>query len=189
MLKTLRKTRSPRQLVKAFAITVAGLLVFTALAVPTVLALNHWWYLHQHAAEFTARSDRILAIYKSLQLPSDYDLRSDHVFGDKRVYDWDPSRTYSSSRVYLRYANVDATVAELRPRIEAAGFAFFEEPYPNAVIKEYHFKSAKGEYIRLNVSSQTRDNDMRLHGVNSSIDPNQGPSTVTIKVNLDDNNE
>jgi hypothetical protein len=104
MLKKLRKTRSPRQLVKAFAITVAGLLVFTALAVPTVLALNHWWYLHQHAAEFTARSDRILAIYKSLQLPSDYDLRSDHVFGDKRVYDWDPSRTYSSSRVYLRYA-------------------------------------------------------------------------------------
>ena len=53
------------------------------------------------------------------------------------------------------------TTPFLRPKIEAAGFTFVEEPYPNAVDVQLHFKSAKGEYVRLTVSSKPRDDAVR----------------------------
>jgi len=141
------------------------------------------------------RLARINAIYNSLNLGPDYIPSSSIVFGDKRVYSWDKSRTYSSAKVYMRQADVDTTVAELRPKIEAAGFKYFEEPYPGSAQVELHFKSADNHYIRLTVFSAHRNSvaqadDMALLAAyDATHSPKEAPSTVQIKVNLDDNNE
>jgi hypothetical protein len=139
------------------------------------------------------RASRINNIYASLAIDDDYTLVRSDIFGKKRVYEWDSGRTYSSSKTYTHDADVDVTVASLRQKIESAGFTYFEEPYPGSTYDQLHFKSENNEYIRLTVSSKPRD--AALKGSTSSdddgfgINPNTGPSNVTIKVNLDDNNE
>jgi hypothetical protein len=144
-------------------------------------------------AEVDARKNRILRIYSDLQLGADYKLTNQDISGEKRVYSWDSGRTYSSVRSYVRELDVDKTVAELRPKIEQAGFSLIGEPYPNAVDVELHFKSAKGEYVRLRVSSKPRDDAIRQAAPNepdySKLAYRDAPSNVQIKVNLDDNNE
>ncbi len=143
-----------------------------------------------------ARKDRIEAIYSSLNIGSEYTLTSANVFGDKRVYSWDAGRTYSSEKDYVRESTVDVTATDLKAKIEKAGFAFLEEPYAGSTFIQYHFKSVKNEYVRITVSSKPRDDALRKDSANAepstetlALDPNAGPSTVIVKVNLDDNNE
>jgi hypothetical protein len=136
------------------------------------------------------RLDRINAIYDSLKLGSDFKLTNSNVFGNKRVYEWDGGRTYSSSKDFESCADVSDTVTKLTKSIEAAGFAYFENPYPGGADTELHYKSAKSEYIRINVSSKLRNDAFRDDAKGKfNLDPNAGPSSVTVKVNLDDNNE
>lgn len=157
----------------------------------------HSWLAYQNEQPNQERLTRITTIYKSLAIGPDYRLDSSSLFGDKRIYEWDKSRSYSSSQTYQRGASVPETVAELRKKIEAAGFSFFHEPYPGSTTIELHFRSENKEYIRLSVSSKPRDDALRneiLMGNTLSdevieLDPNTGPSNVVIKVNLDDNNE
>lgn len=148
-----------------------------------------------HTAE---RLARIEGIYKSLELSDKYRIEGVNVFGEKRVYDWDSSRTFSSSMEYLRGENVDVTFAEVDRLIKEAGFEFIDEPYPGAISKQHHYKSNRGEYIRLTVSSKLYDDaflnafvmdSAKLKDVSETVDVNAGPSNVLIKVNLDDNNE
>lgn len=160
--------------------------------------LNSWQHNQVNTAVDT-RKDRIIAIYDSLKLDTSYQLINSSVFGEKRVYEWDAGRTFSSEKTYDRGSDVASTVAELRSKIESAGFTYFEEPYPGSTYIELHFKSSKNEYVRLNVQSKLRfdamRNDALMNGGKSisqavlDLDPNAGPSIVTIKVNLDDNNE
>lgn len=138
------------------------------------------------------RKDRIEAIYSNLHLDDSYVLTGSDVFGEKRMYSWDRGRTYSSTKMYTHDANVDTTVAELKHKIETAGFAYFDEPYPGSGSIQYHFKSGDSEYIRLTVSSQLYDRvllDKDSPIKPYEVDTNTGPSNVIIKVNLDDNNE
>lgn len=144
------------------------------------------------------RLNRINAIYQSFDLSFDdgYMVAYQNVFGDKRVYEWDKGRTYSSAIEYYYGADVDETAAELRQKIEAAGFEYFDEPYPGSADIQWHFKSDKGEYVRLTVSSKLRDdaitNAYLMNQDDSTaveMDANAGPSSITLKVNLDDNNE
>lgn len=189
-MKKTKKTReqSP-SVVKKFVLL--GLIV---LIVALVVALVVAYVIPRMQNQ--ARYERITAIYDSLNIGEEYLLDDSSVFGEKRVYDWDKGRTYSSAMYYTRGATVDVTTAELDKAIKNAGFTFFEEPYPGSVSKQYHYKSEKGEYIRLTVSSKLRDDAFfNAHwmkqdlSVIDEIDPNAGPSNVTIKVNLDDNNE
>ena len=149
-------------------------------------------------AQSEQREDRIEGIYTSLAIPEAYRLTDSDVFGEKRIYDWDKNRTYSSSKWYLRGAPVDETVAEVDGLIKAAGFEFIDEPYAGSVFTQYHYKSKKGEYIRLTVSSKPYDDafdnalvmdETRLADLTRTLNINAGPSNVLIKVNLDDNNE
>ena len=139
-----------------------------------------------------ARLDRIYAIYSSLQLDSSYRSVKSDVFGDKRVYSWDAGRTYSSSAEFGHNDTVSNTFADLKKKIEAAGFTMFETAYDNSVAMQYHFKDAKNEYVRLSVET-SKMHDMVVYGTPTSVadigDTNAAPSYVTIKVNLDDNNE
>jgi hypothetical protein len=143
------------------------------------------------------RENRIRAIYTSFHLSDTYIPTRDSIFGDKRVYSWDKGRSYSSSKQYYRGANVDVTVADVKKAITDAGFTYFEEPYPGATFTELHFKSAHNEYVRLTVSSKLRDDAIQNKTImgaqptatDLATNPNAGPANVTIKVNLDDNNE
>ena len=143
------------------------------------------------------RLNRIATIYSSLELSDTFILQNEQVFGDKRVYDYDKSRTFSSAKYYVYPAKVDETMKILDAAATKAGFVKFDEPYPGAVDLQYHYKSAKNEYLRISVSSKLRNdafqNSFLMTGEYKDedyrIDPNAGPSEVTVKVNLDDNNE
>lgn len=144
-----------------------------------------------------SRLNRIENIYSNLEVGEEYQLEGQNVFGQKRVYDWDKGRTYSSVKYYLRGASVSETVADLDAKIKAAGFSFTGEPYPGAVDVQYHYKSENNEYIRLTVASKMYRDAIRNAAIMKqeitdeifSMDKNVGPAIVTIKVNLDDNNE
>lgn len=165
------------------------------IAAGAIYVLSGWAY---QAFYVQPREARINAIYASLNIdPALYREERRDIFGEKKVYDYDKSRSYSSSIEYLRGAAVGDTVRELDEKIKAAGFTFIDEPYPGTrSTTQYHYKSAKNEYIRLTVQSKPYWDysvNRLLMGESISgldqLDPNAGPSMVTIKVNLDDNNE
>ena len=168
----------------------AASIIMLVIAVTSVIYVEHVRILATRHVQSQdgARLDRITAIYASLQLGREYMPTGGAVFGEKRVYEWDPSRTYSSNQTYLRQAKVNVVVADLRKTIETAGFVYFDEPYAGSTFSELHFKSSSNEYIRLNVSSKSRTDAFR-HDNKTSVDPNEAPSSIIIKVNLDDNNE
>jgi len=181
----------PRKTKKPVVSTKKKMVLLTVIAAVIIVTITVT-SIFVSAANNNIRKDRILAIYNSLKLDTTkYIPMTQNVFGDKREYEWDSSRSQSSSETFVRSANVDTTLTELKKTISGAGFAYFEEPYPN----ELHFESQKGEYIRLRVSSKLRDDaffnryHMGLSTTGIDINPNAGPSSVTIKVNLDDNNE
>ena len=171
-----------------FAVAVATMVVIALLASSVVQKITN-----------EARLAEIKGIYNSLELGEEYDVNAVNVFGDKRLYSWDKGRTESSSIEYIHGDTVTNTVAKLDEKIKAAGFSFIDEPYPYPGMQsvQYHYKSAAGEYIRLTVQSKPywdAVNNARSLGDQSNesykdLDTNAGPSTVLIKVNLDDNNE
>jgi len=150
------------------------------------------------AEKNTERLNRINDIYSSLNIDDSYQVVGTDIFGDKRVYEWDKGRTYSSSIRYVRGDTVSNTFADLDKRIKDAGYTFVDDPYPGSVSKQYHYKTDKGEYIRMTVSSKAY-NEMWQNAtiMNKEVtaemldtfDKNAGPASVIIKVNLDDNNE
>jgi hypothetical protein len=142
------------------------------------------------------RKDRTISIFNSLNIDGQkYTLSYESILGNKNIYEWDSSRSFSSVRTYVRGANVDTTVAELKQAITKTDFILYEEPYPGINDFMYIYKSPKNEYLRVSVSSKAREDDfynkwfMGLSTDNITTSPNAGPSNVTIKVNLDDNNE
>lgn len=182
----IKKNKKSKLIIKSLIVTASLIALAVVITVAIYPTINN-----------EARKQRIENIYNNLQLSDDYILSSADVFGEKRVYEWDQGRSYSSSKQYTRGADVDKTVAELKKSIEDAGFTFFGEPYPGSADTQLHFKSIDNEYIRLTVSSKPRDDNfenkrlMRIELGNSdfSMGSNAGPSNVIIKVNLDNNNE
>lgn len=150
-----------------------------------------WYGLHMR--ENSVRRHRIEAIYQSLELGDDYRIAKSDIFGDKRVYSWDKSRSFSSSVEYGRNANVSETFDDLKTHIEAAGFKQIEGPNYGAAARQDHYRNDQGEYIRVSVWSKAFS-DAIVYG-SSMPEPHSpkqteiGPAYVTIKVNLDDNNE
>ena len=106
------------------------------------------------------RKDRISSIFSSLKLDEQkYEITQESIFGNKQIYSWDSSRSYSSARYYIRGANVDETVAELKQAVAGTDFTFYEEPYPGSADFMYIYKSPRNEYLRISVSSKTRTDD------------------------------
>lgn len=137
----------------------------------------------------TAREERIRAIFATFELDDSFEITREDIFGEKRVYEWDDGRTYSSSREYRRDKGVEDTRAVARQAIEKAGFTMFDEPYAGSVASQYHFKNSRGEYVRLSVLSQSVLSTTRDTEPLTDKEKWAAPSIVTIKVNLDDNNE
>lgn len=166
------------------------------IAAGSIYVLTNWAYAFFYVQP---REARIVEIYESLDLGDEYRLEDVAISGQKKTYEWDPNRSYSSSVDLIRGLSVEETFAELDKKITAAGFTKVDEAYPGSLAKQYHYKSERGEYIRVSVSSKVRDDAIVNYTVLNptadtpdeilSLDPNAGPSNVTIKVNLDDNNE
>jgi len=172
-----------------------GLVVVLALAATSVLIYQAGTFLTNHSNK--VREARIVEIFDSIKIPEETYFQENNIFGDKRTYEHDKSRSTSSYKRFVVAANVDETFSNFDQLIRNAGYTYFEEPYPGSTFKQYHYKSREGEFVRLTVSSKLRDdassNEILMKGDLSNdffkIDPNAGPSRVTIKVNLDDNNE
>lgn len=145
-----------------------------------------------------ARKQRILDIYSSLNLGEDYRTDKIDVFGDKRPYgseDWNKGRTFSSSMTYGHQASASETFSDLKQRIETAGFTQITGPDygSTAPARQDHYKNDRGEYIRVSVAPKAW-HDALVYGTalpapQSPEMTETGPVYVTIKVNLDDNNE
>jgi len=142
-----------------------------------------------------SRKARIIEIFSSLKLePQTYNATGESIFGDKRVYSWDSSRSYASYRSYVRASDVKTTVDDLKKAVTDAGFVFIDNPYPNSTTTELVYQSTKNEYLKMSVSSKSRDdawfNAAMMERLTDKIDidPNAGPTSIRIYVNLDDNN-
>ena len=191
--KKVAPKKAPRLTWRFYVVTIGIFLV----AVMTVIVIAMFTQRVVMNNTNQARLDRIEGIYASLQLDDSYRVTNVDVFGDKRVYEWDKGRTYSSAIQYIHGESVSNTVAELDAKIKDADFTFVDEPYPGSSSTQYHYKSKDGEYIRLtviskpyqdalqNASAMDREPSQAIYDMNK----NAGPSAVTIKVNLDDNNE
>lgn len=172
-------------------LVIYAILVFIAFVLLSLSAYTiHNIYIAKQRA---IRYDRIAAIYDGFNLTDAYRGIDSNIFGEKRVYSWDNSRTYSSFQTYGHNDTVSNTYADLTRRIEAAGFKQFETAYAGSVGKQIHFRNDKGEYVRISVESAANHNSYLYVKPNpeslQTIDQESAPSYVTIKVNLDDNNE
>lgn len=171
-------------------------LINTLSIVMVGLALLLAVYLVIHALKVnteTTRLNKIQSIYTSLKLDSHYRMTRSDVFGDKRVYQWDAGRTFSSSIEYGHRGKPADVRAELRKKVEAAGFKYVQTEYENSMQPIDEYKNANGNYVRVGVMSGFMQNAI-MYGTASQDIPliahkDEAPSYVTIKVNLDDNNE
>ena len=193
-LKTIKNTKKQQQVdhhIRHRIILGAGFIIIAAL-IGLVLSL---FIIPKITND--ARLNRINEIYSSIDLPENMYFKTDDIFGDKRPYDYDAGRSTSSVKKFVVAKTVTETFDEIDAAIKAAGYTQFEEAYPGSTSKEFHYKTDRGEYIRLSVSSKLRNdaasNEILMNGKFSDdffqIDPNAGPASVTLKVNLDDNNE
>lgn len=173
-----------------------NIIIYSVSTVAIILIISLLIFIIIPSINNSIRKNRIISIYNSLNLDKQkYMIQSVSVFGNKRTYEWDAGRSYSSSIRYVRSADVKTTVAEIKQAITKTKFSFYEEPYPGGANFMYIYKSPNNEYLRVSVSSKVRDDDIfnKFHmgtaNDNITTDANTGPSNVEIKVNLDDNNE
>ena len=151
--------------------------------------------VHQYATSRadTERLHRIQAVYQSLNLDNSYRAVRSDVFGDKRTYSWDESRSASSSIEYGHNDTPANTRADLAKKIEAAGFKRIGGAYEGSPSPQDYFKNDKGVYARVSTTSRYVQ-DSLIYGTFTEGDPlinhkDEAPTYVTLKVNLDDNNE
>lgn len=184
-----KNANSPFFLGIVAVITFLSIIVIGVWAINTVISVNT-----------KARLDRITAVYDALQLDSnEYPVAAREVFGEKRPYEWDKNRTHASVVQYLHGDTVTNTFEKVDAKVREAGFEYIDEPYPGSVQKQFHYKSEDGVYLRLTVSSKQYEDAVRnatLMGedIVTVIDQfeegtDAGPAKITVKVNLDDNNE
>ena len=175
-----------RKRIIGLSFVILGLMIAIIIFLVTVSAIQN-----------NARAQRINQIFNSIPIPEkNFHYRED-IFAEKRVYVYDASRSSSSLKEFVIASNVDTTFALMDKSIRDAGYTFFDEPYPGSVSRQFHYKTDRGEYIRMSVSSKLRDDaassEIIMTGKLSdeffAINANSGPATVTLKVNLDDNNE
>lgn len=159
--------------------------VLVSLSALAIVSANRTYAIYK-------RETQIADILNSLELDSSYIVAHADVFGDKRPYSWDSDRTMASSVSYGRNADRDATFADLNTRITSAGFTQIESPSYGSAARQDHYVSDAGEYIRVSIDTSEQYNSL-IYGTDypsaKSIAEGEGPVYVTIRVNLDDNNE
>lgn len=172
-------------------LVVYAMIVFIAFVMISLSALA--LVSAKHTYTVYERENRIAAIYNGLNLDDSYQVDYANVFGEKRAYPWDSSRTMASSVSYGRNAGRDATFADINTRIVNAGFEQIEGPNYGEVARQDHYTNEFGEFIRVSIETRAQ-RDASVYGTEApspdsiAADKN-GPVYVTIRVNLDDNNE
>lgn len=144
-----------------------------------------------------ANSDRygkIMSVYQSLNLGDSYREQKSDVFGDKRIYESDKSRTYASSIIYSHLATPTETMAAVHKQVVAAGFTYVQTEYADSIQPIQEFKNSEGVWIRVGTMSKSVYDMLFVYNNATAEDPainhkDEAPTYVTVKVNLDDNNE
>lgn len=177
-----------------------SLLVYSLLVFALFFLLSTSLYTFTQLAEYrtsSLRKQRIESVYQSLNLEDSYRPVKYDVFGDRRPYGGDPAwakgRSQSSSIEYAHNDTPANTIAALKQKLSKAGFSLIGTAYENSTSPQWHFKNAGGTYVRVTVTSKFAQ-DALVYGMFNENDPlinhkDEAPSYVTIKVNLDDNNE
>jgi hypothetical protein len=184
--------KAPALTWKFYAVTI-GIFVVATLSV-LVIALFTASFVATRTNQ--ARLNQINDIYTSLNLDYTYGVESKNVFGDKRPFESDKTHSYPSEIQYVHADTVSNTFADLDGKIKAAGFAFVSEPYPDGKQAVYRYKSNDGEHLQLGLISKPYWDAIRNDAImgrdvknTDTMDTNQGPTRVVIKVNLDDSEE
>lgn len=173
-----------------------GIVVYALMVFVLFILISVAWYtVHQFVESRTHinRRNQIVRIYESLSLGDNYRGVTSNIFGDKRVYDWDKGRSYSSSVEYTHNDTPANTASDLKKKLEAAGFVPAGTAYDGSTSPQYHYKNGAGNYVRVTVTSKYVQ-DAMMYGDAVANEPvythkDDAPTYVTIKVNLDDNNE
>ena len=82
----------------------------------------------------------------------------------------------------------------MRPVHEKSGFSYVQTEYESSVSPVYEYKNSAGNWLRISVEPKDQADD-NLYGTNNfkfestEQTKTMSPAYVTIKVNLDDNNE
>lgn len=188
------KKSPPRPLTWKFYAVTIGIFIVSIGSIVVIALLTSYAVMAQVQRD---RLSRINNVYDTINVGNAYEPTYSNIFADKRPYQWDNSRTYSSEVKYVHGDTVSNTVADLDAKIKAAGFEFVDEPYPDSTTTQFHYKSSDNIYVRLSVSSKPYDDAIQnafimRRDVPQSVydmDKNAAPSNVVLKVNLDDNNE
>lgn len=140
----------------------------------------------------TTRYNDISAIYDGLKLGPEYREISSNIFGEKRTYTSDKNRSYASSITYGHNDTPANTSAELKKRAEASGFTYLQTSHEGTANPVMEFKNKDDQWLRIAVTSKSTQ-DTYMYGLPAG-DPasdhsNEAPSHVSIKVNLDSNND
>jgi hypothetical protein len=173
-----------------------GMLVHALIAIILVCIVAMAGYMGWRAVrsqQSTGRLQQIVNIYDNLKLGDSYRTTVTSIFGDKRVYEYDSSRTYASRVEYGHNDTPANTRADLRSKVQAAGFNFVQTEYEGSVQPVDEYKNDKGNWVRVSVISGYMQDALVYgnHLQDGSIISHKDEATsyVTIKVNLDDNNE
>lgn len=140
------------------------------------------------------RYNEIVKIYRNLNLDDSYRVASSNIFGDKRNYEYDKGRSYASSMEYGRNATLTDTVNDLRSKAEKAGFSYVQTEYEGSVSPVHQYKNSRGHWLRIQVEPSVNHDDAVYGTKNFKFESTEqvqpmSPVYVTIKVNLDNNNE
>ena len=201
MLMAIKKSHNPKKQ-KTIQITKTQILlqrnkrlhVIIALLAVAVIAMAGYAGLRLMKVNTNkARLSEIIAIYDSMNLGESYQPISYNIFGDKRVYEYDKGRTFASEVEFGHNATPADTRVDLRKKVEAAGFTFVQTEYEGSIQPIDEFKNSKGNYVRIGVMSRSARDAIyysNADGEGPFIDTSdQSPAHISIKVNLDDNNE
>ncbi|MFZ1258812.1 MAG: hypothetical protein WAQ25_05075 [Candidatus Saccharimonas sp.] len=182
---------TPTHILLQRSLAIYAILVFVLFIVFSLAgyAVMQYATLHHN----NGRQAKINTIYSSLKLDESYRPVKSNVFGDKRPYDWDGGRSFSSSVEYGHNDTFENTKNELKTKIEAAGFTQIGTAYEGSTAPQQHYKNAAGNYIRVTITPKLW-HDSAVYGTPTpeeiqTMDVASAPVYVTIKVNLDDNNE
>ncbi len=136
------------------------------------------------------RKDRAVSIFDSLKLDDQkYTQEFSNIDGENNRFDFSSGGPYF--RTYIRGADVDETVAELKKAVAGTDFKIFKT-YDNS---SFVYKSSKNELLQISVSSMTYQDDfynkfyMGVLTDNITTSMNAGPSNVSIHVYLEGDND
>lgn len=139
------------------------------------------------------RKDRIISIANSLKLDDQkYTFQSELVRGQIMTLDWNISKNSVYIRKYTSSSDVATTLSEIKTAASNAGLIYVGDAYPSSSIHTIEFKTKSDDYVRFDVFSKLRFDElynnpgMSQEELNElDKEANSAPTNIIISINLD----